>query len=230
MCGLGGKGKFVEFGRLRQIFNQRRRSPPPPSPPSINQSVNQSVNQSSSSLYHLLDFLLTSHQIEPMTGKSSSTSKSTKSHDKSSSKSQDRSSSKKKSGTNSISSRNTASAPQQIDLTETLDTPHSTTTIPINIPSIQHTKDLVKKITDVRKTLEECRQRRAVLDRLLAENERLLNLASPVPEASIRKHIYAQGHLLLLRREERIQHQDLSILLCFIGIILFIYIFFIDCL
>jgi hypothetical protein len=181
-------------------------------------------------------FVLASHQVEPMTGKSSSTSKSnkpTKGHVKLSSKNQDRPSSKKESVTTSTSSQNTLSAPaphapQKIDLTETSDT-NSTTSIRVHIPSLQHTKDLAKNIADLRQELEKNRQRRAVLDRKLAELENVREKSSTVVEASIWKHIYAQAHLRLLAAEGSLQHQNLSILFCFIGITLIIYIHFVDC-
>lgn len=168
-----------------------------------------------------------------MTGKSSSTVKSNKpikGHGKSSSKNQNRPSSKKEIGINNTSSQNTPSTPQQIDLTETSDTIHSTTTIPIHIPSIQHTKDLPKKIANLRQELEQNRRHRAVLDRKLAELENLRDKSSTVVEASIRKHIYAQAHLRLLAAEGSLQHQNMSILFCFLGISLIIYIHFVDCL
>jgi hypothetical protein len=197
-------------------------SPPPPHPIIIIFIV-----------YCLLDFILTSHQIESMTGKSSSTSKSnksTKGHGKPSSKNQNRPSSKTEISTSSTSSQNIPSTPQQIDLTETVDTIHSMTTIPIHIPSIQHTRDLPKKIANLRQELEQNRQLRAVLDRKLAELENLRDKSSTVVEASIWKHIYAQAHLRLLAAEGSLQYQNMSILFCFIGISLIIYIHFIDCL
>jgi len=174
--------------------------------------------------------------------KSSSTSKSnkpttnattgaTKGHAKPLSKKQDRPSTPSTTTpttSGSVSSRGTPSIPQQIDLTnERTETIPSTSTSPVRIPSIQHTKDLPKKIARVVEELETNRQFRARLDRKIAELQNLKDRSSIVVEASILKHIYAQAHLRLLAGEETLQHQNMSILFWFVGIS-YIFIHFID--
>ena len=76
---------------------------------------------------------------------------------------------------------------------------------------------VTKRIEELEQDLATCEKRRAEVEGMLADRERILDSLSPVPEAAMRRHVFAQARLLLMRGEASIQNHGWAILMCCIG-------------